>query len=84
MTVYAIADEPSSIEDDSTRCWVGILRLLRETNKRLFTSRAYTRQIINNGEYMGILEGLQIAQRDWRKSFNNALCKFDARWSLRL
>lgn len=58
---------------------MGVAKLLRETNQNLFPSRAYTRQITENGQYMIILSRLQIVLGDWRRTSSTARRKFTTR-----
>ena len=61
-------------EDDTTHCWVGVATLLKKGIDMLFPSQDHTNRIVQNGEYVNILQVLQPLLQDWEKKFDNAKC----------
>ena len=57
---------------DTIRCWVGVAYLMKKGNELLFPSRGRTRELINTGQYLSILQKLNPMLREWEKDFDKA------------
>jgi hypothetical protein len=53
--------------------WLRIAATLRDGNKKIFRNKAFTRDLIKNGNYQAALEDVQRPFIDWRRDFEN--CK---------
>lgn len=73
LSSYAFAELSfQSIEDDTIRCWRGVTVQMQHSNSKLFRSRTYTRQIIQNQEYKNLLDDIQASLHDWKRDFDMA------------
>jgi hypothetical protein len=58
--------------DCTTRMWTGLASLMRKGNELLFKSRQHTKDIIQNGLYIGLLYTFQANLREWQEQFVKA------------
>ncbi|OJJ45657.1 hypothetical protein ASPZODRAFT_504515 [Penicilliopsis zonata CBS 506.65] len=56
--------------DDTSRLWTGIATLMRKGNELMFSSRRHTREIIQDGRYVGLLYIIHPNLVDWKKEFD--------------
>ena len=57
------------LDDQIIHCWAGISNLMHMGNEKLFTSRQHTRDIIQTGRYIDLLQEYRPLLHDWRKEF---------------
>jgi hypothetical protein len=57
------------LDDQIIHCWAGISNAMRIGNEKIFKSRQYTTQIIQNGSYIELLKDFQPMLTAWRKEF---------------
>ena len=50
--------------------WLRMAALIREGNQKIFANKAYTRDLIKNGDYKSVLESLRPPLRQWREDFD--------------
>ncbi|KAM0698286.1 hypothetical protein Q7P36_001752 [Cladosporium allicinum] len=56
-----------SIQDTVLHFWLRIAATLREGNAKIFANKAFTRDLIKNGDYKASLEQILLPFRQWRK-----------------
>jgi hypothetical protein len=61
-----------SIRDTVLYFWLGMAHLIREGNQKIFANKAYTRDLIKNGNYKAALDQLQVPLLQWREEFDKA------------
>ena len=59
-----------SMHDTILHFWLRMASIMREGNQRIFANKTFTRDLIRNGNYKGVLDGLQIPLRQWRQDFD--------------
>jgi hypothetical protein len=57
------------LDDQIIHCWAGISNAMRIGNEKLFKSRQYTTNIIQDGSYVELLKDFQPMLRAWRTEF---------------
>ncbi|EWG51252.1 hypothetical protein FVEG_10296 [Fusarium verticillioides 7600] len=57
------------LDDQIIHCWAGISNAMEMGNEKIFRSRKYTTQIIQNGKYISILKEFEPLLRDWWREF---------------
>jgi hypothetical protein len=57
------------LDDQIIHCWAGISNAMRIGNERIFKSRQYTTQIIQDGTYIELLRDFQPILRTWKAEF---------------
>lgn len=51
--------------------WLRMASIMREGNQKIFANKAFTRDLIKNGDYTGTLNRLQHPLHEWRQDFDN-------------
>jgi hypothetical protein len=73
LTTVSVTDQDASIKNgDTIRCWVGVASLMKKGNELLFPSRQRTREMIETGEYLAVLQVLNPQLREWQREFDRA------------
>ncbi|KAM5353943.1 hypothetical protein ACJ41O_000593 [Fusarium nematophilum] len=57
------------LDDQIIHCWAGISNAMHLGNEKLFRSRKHTTQIIQSGQYVGLLRDFVPLLRDWWREF---------------
>jgi len=60
-----------SIQETVLHFWLRIAAIMREGNQKVFANKAYTRDLIKNGNYKAMLENLQRPLEEWQNDFDN-------------
>ena len=58
------------LDDQIIHCWAGISNAMRMGNEKIFKSRQYTTNIIQDGSYIELLKDFQPMLAAWRKEFD--------------
>lgn len=58
------------LDDQIIHCWAGISNAMRIGNDKLFRSRQYTTQIIQDGSYVALLQEFQPMLQNWKREFD--------------
>jgi hypothetical protein len=62
-----------SIQDTVIHFWLRIAATLREGNAKIFANKAFTRDLIKNGDYKASLEQILAPFREWRKDLEQCV-----------
>jgi hypothetical protein len=62
-----------SIQDTVIHFWLRIAATLREGNAKIFANKAFTRDLIKNGDYKASLEQILSPFREWRKDLEQCV-----------
>jgi len=57
------------LDDQIIHCWAGISNAMHIGNEKIFKSRKHTTDIIQSGQYVGLLKEFNPILRDWYKEF---------------
>lgn len=57
------------LDDQIIHCWAGISNLMHSGNEKLFRSRKHTTDIIQSGNYTGLLKDFQPMLKNWWREF---------------
>ncbi|KAK6380561.1 hypothetical protein LTR65_001353 [Meristemomyces frigidus] len=60
----------SSIQETVLHFWLRMAAIMREGNQKIFANKAFTRDLIKNGNYMAALERLREPLMAWRHDFD--------------
>jgi hypothetical protein len=63
------------LDDTIQHCWIEITTLMKQGNELLFPTRKHTREIIQSGRYVHLLEFFQPMLRSWKSDFEKLNCK---------
>jgi len=58
------------MQDRILHFWLRMAALMREGNQTIYRHKAFTRDMIKNGEYKTVLQNFQEPLRQWRDDFN--------------
>ncbi|KAK3703925.1 zinc finger transcriptional activator [Vermiconidia calcicola] len=59
-----------SIQENVLHFWLKISSLMREGNQKIFANKAFTRDLIRNGDYKAALDRLRPPLQQWRLDFD--------------
>jgi hypothetical protein len=59
-----------SVRETVLHFWLRMASLMREGNQKIFANKAFTRDLIKNGDYKSALDQLQVPLHQWRKDFD--------------
>lgn len=59
-----------SVRETVLHFWLRMASIMREGNQKIFANKAFTRDLIKNGDYRGALDQLQIPLQQWRRDFD--------------
>lgn len=59
----------SSIQETVLHFWLRMAAIMREGNQKVFANKAFTRDLIKNGDYKAALERLQVPLLQWKAEF---------------
>lgn len=65
--------QQDSVQEITFHFWLRMAAIMREGNSKIFANKAFTRDLIRNGNYKAVLEQLQQPLRQWRQDFDD--CK---------
>jgi hypothetical protein len=60
-----------SIQETVLHFWLRIAAIMREGNEQIYANKAYTRDLIRNGDYKAALDRLQNPLREWYRDLSN-------------
>jgi len=60
-----------SIQETVLHFWLRIAAIMREGNKKIFANKAFTRDLIKNGNYKAALDRTQQPLEEWHEDFEN-------------
>lgn len=60
-----------SIQETILHFWLRMAALMREGNQKIYPNKAFTRDLIRNGDYKAVLQSFQDPLRIWREHFDN-------------
>lgn len=61
----------NSMQETTLHFWLRMAALMREGNQKIFANKAFTRDLIKNGNYKAALEDLQGPLLEWRHDFDH-------------
>lgn len=76
--------EPVSVADGNTGdgvidqmhdCWIGISKIMYQSNQLLFASNEQTSELIRSGRYRDQINGFLPSLREWRQNIDSINCK---------
>lgn len=62
--------QQDSIQEVTLHFWLRMASVMREGNNKIFANKAFTRDLIRNGNYQAALAQLQPLLQDWRQDFD--------------
>lgn len=62
-----------SVQETVMHFWLRISAILREGNQKIFANKAFTRDLIKNGNYIEVLDAVQQPFIDWRRDFDKCI-----------
>jgi hypothetical protein len=62
--------QQDSIQESTLHFWLRMASVMREGNNKIFANKAFTRDLIRNGNYQAALAQLQPLLRAWRDDFD--------------
>ena len=60
----------ASVRETVLHFWLRMASIMREGNQKIFANKAFTRDLIKNGDYTSALDQLQIPLQQWRTDFD--------------
>lgn len=63
-------NQHSSIHETDLHFWLRMAHLMREGNHKIYANKAFTRDLIKNGDYKAVLQAFQVPLRQWRLDFD--------------
>ena len=59
-----------SLQETILHFWLRMAALMREGNQKIYANKAFTRDLIRNGDYKTVLQSFQDPLRIWREDFD--------------
>lgn len=66
---------PQNSADIIQRCWAEITSIMSTTNSNFFPSKEKTRDLIQTGAYIGLLQQHQPVLHSWQSTFERLDCE---------
>ncbi|KAJ5555839.1 hypothetical protein N7535_008270 [Penicillium sp. DV-2018c] len=79
---FPTAISPSIKVDDTTECWMRVATITKTSNELLFVSPTFTSEILRNGQYLPIVQGLEPIVNESIAQFDRAKLAKQTRYIL--